>query len=115
MSCVQNTSLTNLIRDITMKYIKFYYDKKCTELKKQFMCTTEVHNFVDDMYNEKEQNLKDYIRKSLKKIYSDSNEEYPLTSVENIMLEISSDKEFSKERVINEIFGYQKSKGYIYD
>ena len=107
---VPKMSLSNLIRDITFKYVKFYYDKKIDELNKKHMSSDDIKSFVDKMYDEKKQSLKDYIRNSLKKIYSDANDEYPLVAVENIISEMSDDINFTKERVINEIENYQKTR-----
>ena len=104
-----NTSLINLVRDITLNYVKFYYEKHCNDLGTEFMTDSEIEQFVDKMYTEKEQHLKDYIRKSLRKCLDS---EYPSLTVETILSDMTDDKEFSKNRVISEIKGYQASKGH---
>ena len=105
----KNISVINLVKDITLNYVKFYYEKHCSELGKEFMIESEIEKFVDKMYTEKEKHLKDYIRKSLRKCLDN---EYPSLTVETILSDMTDDKEFSKNRVISEIKGYQESKGY---
>ena len=50
-----NTSLINLVRDITLNYVKFDYEKHCSDLQTEFLTDSEVEQFVDKMYTEKEQ------------------------------------------------------------
>ena len=59
---------------------------------------------IEKLYNEKASELKKYIRDTLKE---NLKENYSSFSVENIILEMFSDPEFSKHRVYLEIMSFQ--------
>lgn len=99
--------LTGMIRDITLHYVKFYYDKYLKEKNLNVLIENEVQNLVNNLYEEKQQDLRKYIRESLK---GNLKEQYPRLLVENILMEMFQDKEYAKQRVVDEICMYQKTK-----
>lgn len=99
--------LTGMIRDITLHYVKFYYDKYLKEKKKEKLGENEVMGLVDNLYDEKQQDLRKYIRETLK---NNLKEQYPKLLIENILMEMFQDKKYAKQRVVDEIIMYQKSK-----
>ena len=100
-----NKNISNLIRDIVFYYIKFYYDKYLKDNDCDFVHTDKILNFVEELYVNKTKELKDYIRNSLKK---NLKEEYNILVVENILVEMFSDTNYCKTRIIDEIILYQK-------
>ena len=60
---------------------------------------------INKLYLEKSTDLKKYIRDTLKENLKDA---YSSFSVENILLEMFSDPEYSKHRVFLEIMEFQK-------
>lgn len=100
-----NTNLTSNVRDITYFYIKFYYDKKLEELNQTKLSDDMIKELIDSLYMTKSSELKKYIRDTLK---NNLKENYNSFAVENIILEMFSDPEYSKHRIYLEITEYQK-------
>lgn len=100
-------SLPNMIRDIIFFYVKFYYDKYLTEHNLSSMTETNIEDFINIYYVEKQQDLKDYIRKSLKK---NLGSEYNSIAVENIIMELFNDSDMAKERIRLEISDFQQQQ-----
>ena len=65
----------------------------------------KLKNMINKLYFEKTSDLKKYIRDTLKE---NLKETYSSFSVENILLEMFSDPEYSKHRVYLEIMEFQK-------
>jgi len=101
-----NKTLPTLVKDILFFYVKYYYDKKLKELNTNQLNNEEVKLFIEEQYVNKKSNLKDYIRKSLKKNQGDN---YSVLATENILLEMFSDVEMGKERIKIEILDYQNN------
>jgi hypothetical protein len=101
---MDNKTLPTLVKDITYFYIKHYYDKKINELNVNKLPNDDVIKFVNEMYHEKEVELKDYIKKTLKDTLG---EKYPKLQVNMLLLEMFENPEFAKQRVINEIIVFQ--------
>lgn len=99
--------LPNMIKDITMYYIEFYYNKYLADNKLNKISDSDLRNLVNEIYGEKKKDLCNYIRTSLKDNLKD---DYNNLLVEEILLEMFDDPEYAKERVIIEILNYQKSK-----
>ena len=102
-----NQNLSSMIKDITYFYIKHYYDKLLTEKNKNKLTQVELRNFINEMYVEKQIELKKYIRDTLK---DNLGEQYSTLTTENILLELFKDPEYAKERVFQEILLYQNNK-----
>jgi hypothetical protein len=99
------SNLADMVKDITYFYIKYYYEKQLTDTNQSKLTENELKNMINKLYVEKSSDLKKYIRDTLKENLKDS---YSSFSVENILLEMFSDPEFSKHRVYLEIMEYQK-------
>lgn len=106
MSGSTDKSLPNLIKDIIFYYVKFYYDKFITELSVNKLTEEQINDFVELHYTNKEKDIRDYVRKSLKKNLGD---EYNSFTTENILLELFSDASMAKERLRLEINDYQEN------
>lgn len=99
-------SLPNLVKDITFFYVKFYYDKYLKDNNLELMNADNIEAFINTYYIDKKQDLKNYIRSSLKK---NQGENYNSIATENIILEIFTDEEMGKERIRAEIIDFQNN------
>jgi len=97
-------NLAEMVKDITYFYIKYYYEKELKDTNQLFLSETDLKKMIEKLYNEKSSELKKYIRDTLKE---NLKEKYSSFSVENILLEMFSDPEFSKHRVYLEIISFQ--------
>ena len=59
-------SLPNLVKDIVYFYVKYYYEKYLKDNSLEIMSDADVDKFINIYYGEKQQDLKDYIRKKFK-------------------------------------------------
>jgi len=103
---MENRNISNLIRDIVFYYIKFYYDKYLTDNKCIMIDKKKIPSFVEELYVGRTKELKEYIRSSLKK---NIKEEYNKTVVENILVEMFSDVNYCRTRIIDEIILHQEN------
>ena len=103
---MSDTSLITLVRDVTYYYIKYYYEKKLKEENSATLPNDRIKSMIDNLYVEKANDLKKYIRTTLKENLADA---YSAIAVENLLIEMFNDPEYSKERVYLEILEYQKS------
>ena len=99
------SNLGVMVKDITYFYIKYYYEKQLADTNQSKLTDIELKTMIDKLYVEKTSDLKKYIRDTLKENLKDA---YSSFSVENILLEMFSDPEYSKHRVFLEIMEYQK-------
>ena len=99
-------NLTDLVKDVTYFYIKYFYEQELEKTKQKKLLENELHNLINNLYIEKSLDLKKYIRETLKENLKD---QYSSFSVENILLEMFADPELSKHRVYLEIMNYQNS------
>ena len=97
-------NLAEMVKDITYFYIKYFYEKELTDTHQTILSEIELKKMIEKLYNEKASELKKYIRDTLKE---NLKENYSSFSVENIILEMFSDPEFSKHRVYLEIMSFQ--------
>ena len=99
-------NLTDLVKDVTYFYIKYFYEQELEKTKQKKLLENELYNLINNLYIEKSLDLKKYIRDTLKE---NLKEQYSSFSVENILLEMFADPELSKHRVFLEIINYQNS------
>jgi len=86
-------------------YNKHLEDNKIIKINKDM-----IPDVVNELYEEKEQDLKKYIRGTMRKNFPDYDKNFTLkTSTEEIILEMFDDPDFSKNRIIIEIENYQRS------
>ena len=100
------SNLTDLVKDVTYFYIKYFYEQELEKTKQKKLLENELYNLINNLYIEKSLDLKKYIRDTLKE---NLKEQYSSFSVENILLEMFADPELSKHRVFLEIINYQNS------
>ncbi len=94
-----------MVRDITYFFIKYYYDKELTDKNLKVLPDEHLKNLIAQLYHEKASELKKYIRDTLKENLAAN---YNSFAVENIILEMFNDPEYSKYRVYLEIIEFQK-------
>lgn len=99
-------TLPNLIKEVIFFYVKYYYEKYLKDKDLKILNNEQIIEFVDLHYTNKEKEIRDYVRKSLKKNLGD---EYNSLATENILLEIFSDSDIAKERLRLEICDYQSN------
>ena len=100
-----SNNLTSMVKDITYFFIKYYYDKELTDTNQKQLLEKDLKAMIDNLYLEKGNDLKKYIRDTLKENLGNN---YNSFAVENIILEMFNDPEYSKHRVLLEIVEYQK-------
>jgi hypothetical protein len=100
------SNLPNLVKDVTYFYIKYFYEEELKNTQQKKLSENDLQNLINKLYLEKSSDLKKYIRDTLKE---NLKENYSSFSVENILLEMFSDPEYSKHRVFLEIMEYQKN------
>jgi hypothetical protein len=100
------SNLSDLVKDITYFYIKYYYEKELENTNQNKLTENSLKILINNLYIEKSSDLKKYIRETLKE---NLKEKYSSFSVENILLEMFADPELSKHRVFLEIIEYQKN------
>jgi hypothetical protein len=98
-------NLPELVKQITIHYAKFYYDKFAKNYPNENVPEVDLRGFVNEMYDTKQMDLKKYIRSSLKENLQDK---YSTIAVENLLLEMFKDPEYAKERVVQEILNTKK-------
>ena len=104
-SSPQKKTLLYMVRDITFFYIKHFYNKELEKKNVKILEEKDVIDLVNTMYHEKESELKEYIKNSLKETLGD---EYPKLKVNMLLLEMFDNPDLAKKRVITEIIEYQK-------
>jgi hypothetical protein len=106
MSSTSNTSnnLAGMVKDITYFFIKYYYEKELKETNQTNLTDEHLKNMINTLYQEKSNELKKYIRDTLKENLGNN---YNSFAVENIILEMFNDPEYSKHRIYLEISEYQ--------
>lgn len=102
-------SLPNTIRNITFHFIKVHYNKYLEDNKLIKIDKEQIPEVVNELYEDKESELKKYIRGTMRKNFPDYDRNFTLkTSTEEIILEMFEDPDFSKNRIIVEIENYQR-------
>lgn len=102
----QKKTLPYMVRDITFFYVKHFYNKELQNKNVQKLEEKDVINLVNTMYHEKETELKEYIKNTLKETLG---EEYPKLKVNMLLLEMFDNPDLAKKRVITEIIEYQNN------
>ena len=105
-------SLISMIRDITYYYIKFYYDKELKDTMQQKLEEQKLKDMIHNLYITNSVGLKKYIRDTLK---DNMGNNYNSFAIENIILEMFTDPEYSKHRVFIEITEFQKQSNVVPD
>ena len=104
-------NLPNTIKNITFYFIKQHYNKYLEERELEKIPKDEIASVVDQLYTDKEQELKKYIRGTMRKNFPDYDQNFTMkTTTEEIILEMFEDPDFSKNRLAIEIENYQEGK-----
>mgnify|MGYP001227798844 FL=1 len=104
-------NLPNTIKNITFYFIKQHYNKYLEEKELEKIPKDEIATVVDQLYTDKEQELKKYIRGTMRKNFPDYDQNFTMkTTTEEIILEMFEDPDFSKNRLAIEIENYQEGK-----
>ena len=103
--------LPDTIGKIILYYIKKQYNEYLLIHKIEKIPEDNIKQVVTEFYNDKEKDLKKFIRNTMRKNFKDYDLNLTLkTGTEEIILEIFNDKEISISKVSLEISNYQKSK-----
>lgn len=104
-----SNDLPKTITNIVLFYIKKHYHKYLETNNINAIPEDDIKNVVNSFYIEKEQELKKFIRNTMRKNFPDYDKNFTLkTGTEEIILEIFDDREFSVSKVTLEISNYQK-------
>lgn len=99
-------SLIHNIQILCQKFAKYHYDNYISDNKLSKIDDKDIEDNVNNvMTKEREKELKQYVRASLKKMYNDSYNSY---AVENIFTEMFDDRSEMIKRISLEIRQYQK-------
>jgi len=102
MSNIQKT-----IKDLIYFYIKENYKKYLQENSLIIIPNEKLASVIDSLYTDKKEHLKEFIKSSLKVMMKT---DYPGDqTITNVTLNIFSDDELCKNRLLLEIKVYQKS------
>lgn len=100
------TTIQKNIKDLIFFYIKTNYNNYLEENKLQFIQDDKINEVISQLYVKRKEHLKSFVKESLKKMLK---ENYPGDLVVlNILLEIFSDDELCKNRLITEIKLHQQ-------
>ena len=104
-------NLPNTVKNITFYFIKQHYNKYLKDNKLESIPKKDIYSVVDKLYTDKEQELKKFIRGTMRKNFGDYDRNFTLkTGTEEIILEMFEDPDFSKNRLAIEIETYQDNK-----
>tara|TARA_B100000123_G_scaffold212668_1_gene161400 strand:+ start:164 stop:508 length:345 start_codon:yes stop_codon:yes gene_type:complete len=95
------------IKDLIYFYIKENYKKYLQDNSLTIIPNDKIRPVIDSLYTDKKEHLKEFIKSSLKLLMKD---EYPGDqTITNLTLNIFSDDELCKNRLLLEIKVYQES------
>ena len=101
-------NLPEIIKNITFHFIKIHYNKYLEDNELNKIPENDLENVINNLYDDKQKDLKKYIRGTMRKNFPDYNTNFTLkTSTEEILLEIFDDPDYAKSRLVLEIKNYQ--------
>ena len=104
----ENINLPHLIKNITFHFIKIHYKKYLEDNKLKIIPNNELENVINNLYDDKQKELKQYVRGTLRQNFKDYNTNFTLkTTTEEILLEMFEDTDYAKSRLVLEIQNYQ--------
>ena len=102
-------SLQKNIRDLIFFYVKTNYNKYLEERNLKFIPDNEVDQVINTLYGDRKEHIQVFIKASLKQLYESKSDEYPGDLVVlNILVDIFSDDNLCKNRLIIEIRLHQQ-------
>ena len=100
------TTIQKNIKDLIFFYVKTNYNNYLEENKIKIIPEEKINEVINKLYTERKEHLKIFIKQSLKQLLK---EEYPGDLIViNILIEIFSDDELCKNRLITEIKLHQQ-------
>lgn len=103
------TTLQKQIKDLIFFYVKINYEKYLSDNNIKLISEDKISEIINSIYAERKTHIQDFVKESLKKIYTDKNEDYPGDStVNSIFINIFQDDDYCKKRIIIEIIDYQR-------
>ena len=103
-------SLQKNIRDLIHFYVKTNYEAHLSENNIKIIPEDEIDSIITKLYDDRKTHIKEFILESLKKLYHDTDEEYPGDrTVKNILLNIFQDDALCKNRLTSEIRLHQQT------
>ena len=103
-------NLPEIIKNITFHFIKIHYNKYLEDNHLKKIPENDLENVINNLYDDKQKDLKKYIRGTMRKNFPDYNTNFTLkTSTEEILLEIFDDPDYAKSRLVLEIKNYQNN------
>ena len=102
-------SLQNNIRDLIFFYVKTNYNQYLEANQIKYIPESDINKVINTLYNDRKEHIQVFIKSSLKQLYETKNEEYPGDLIIlNILVDIFSDDELCKNRLIAEIRLHQQ-------
>ena len=102
-------SLQNNIRDLIFFYVKTNYNQYLEENQIKYIPESDINKVINNLYDDRKEHIQVFIKSSLKQVYETKNEEYPGDLIIlNILVDIFSDDELCKNRLISEIRLHQQ-------
>jgi|TARA_B110000037_G_scaffold43790_1_gene53876 hypothetical protein len=103
-------NLPEIIKNITFHFIKIHYKNYLKNNNLKIIPDVDLEGVINNLYNDKQSELKKYIRGTMRRNFPDYNTNFTLkTSTEEILLEIFDDPDYAKSRLVLEIKNYQNN------
>ena len=110
MASERQVNLPNTIKSIVLHFIKVHYKKYLDDNKLTKIPDDELEEVVYNLYDDKQLELKKYIRGTMRKNFPDYDSNFTMkTTTEEIILEMFDDPDYSKSRLVLEIKNYQET------
>ena len=102
-------SLQKHIKDLIFFYVKTNYNQYLEENQIKYIPESDINQVINNLYDDRKEHIQVFIKSSLKQVYETKNEEYPGDLIIlNILVDIFSDDELCKNRLIAEIRLHQQ-------
>tara|TARA_B100000989_G_C19406978_1_gene412554 strand:- start:408 stop:800 length:393 start_codon:yes stop_codon:yes gene_type:complete len=110
MASERQINLPNTIKSIVLHFIKVHYKQYLDDNKLTKIPDDELEEVVYNLYDDKQLELKKYIRGTMRKNFPDYDSNFTMkTTTEEIILEMFDDPDYSKSRLVLEIKNYQET------
>ena len=110
MTSERQVNLPNTIKSIVLHFIKVHYKQYLDDNKLSKIPEDQIEEVVYGLYDDKQQELKKYIRGTMRKNFPDYDSNFTMkTTTEEIILEMFDDPDYSKNRLVLEIKNYQET------
>lgn len=101
---------TKLVKDLVLLYIKENYNEYLKQNNLQKIQEDQIKNVITQLYTERKQHLKEFLKTTIKKISESRGEEYiGDLFINNLCNEMYNDDDLCIKRLVLEITNYQKN------